>query len=116
LRGDGGWAAGWLFWLAGHDFHLISATMRLPQGHHLAYCTNIHRGETWEEVFDALSTHALAVRDRVAGGAPFGLGLRLGLRLGLQVELQVGRQVVHAGLSSPALGTCIVGGVGYGTP
>lgn len=52
--------------------------MRLPQGHHLAYCTNIHRGETWEEVFDALSTHGLAVRDRVAGGAPFGLGLRLG--------------------------------------
>jgi hypothetical protein len=52
--------------------------MQLTHGHHLAYCTNIHRGETWEEVQHALATHALAVRDRVAEGRPFGLGLRLG--------------------------------------
>lgn len=52
--------------------------MKLTRGHHLAYCTNIHRGESWEEVRQALVTHALAVRDRVAPGAPFGLGLRLG--------------------------------------
>ena len=53
--------------------------MQLAQGHHLAYCTNLHRGETWEEIFAALQRHALAVRDRVAHGAPYGLGLRLGV-------------------------------------
>lgn len=51
--------------------------MRLPHGRHLAYCTNIHRGETWEEVWSALKRHTLAVRDRVGGGAAFAIGLRL---------------------------------------
>lgn len=55
--------------------------MQLTHGHHLAYCTNIHRGESWPEVFQALRTHALAVRDAVVGGkhTAFGLGLRLGV-------------------------------------
>lgn len=51
--------------------------MRLAKGHHLAYCGNIHRGETWEEMFAALETYTLAVRDRVSGSQPYGIGLRL---------------------------------------
>ena len=52
--------------------------VELNHGLHLAYCTNIHRGETWRETFDALKTHALAVRERVCPHAPFAIGLRLG--------------------------------------
>jgi len=44
---------------------------------HLAYCTNIHPAETWEETFAALKTHPLAVRDRLAPEGAFGIGLRL---------------------------------------
>lgn len=44
---------------------------------HLTYCTNIHPGETWPEVRENLDRYVLAVRDRVAPGQPFGLGLRL---------------------------------------
>jgi len=51
--------------------------MKLKHGLHLAYCTNIHRGETWEETFDALQKHTLAVRDRVAPGQAYAIGLRL---------------------------------------
>jgi hypothetical protein len=51
--------------------------MKLKHGLHLAYCTNIHRGETWEETFDGLQKHTLAVRDRVARGQPYAIGLRL---------------------------------------
>ncbi|MBE7210659.1 MAG: metabolite traffic protein EboE [Gluconacetobacter diazotrophicus] len=52
--------------------------MRLAHGLHLAYCTNVHRGETWEETFAALRTHTLAVRDRVCPpGEDYGIGLRL---------------------------------------
>jgi len=51
--------------------------MRLNHGLHLAYCTNVHRGETWRETFDSLKTHALAVRERVCPRAPFAIGLRL---------------------------------------
>ena len=52
--------------------------MRLAHGLHLAYCTNVHRGETWAETFAALRTQTLAVRDRVCRpGEAYGIGLRL---------------------------------------
>lgn len=51
--------------------------MKLNHGIHLAYCTNIHRGETWAETFAALETYTLAVRDRVSRRRPFAIGLRL---------------------------------------
>jgi hypothetical protein len=51
--------------------------MRLTQGHHLAYCTNIHRGETWPETQAALEKFTLAVREWVCPGQRYGIGLRL---------------------------------------
>jgi hypothetical protein len=51
--------------------------MRLNHGLHLAYCTNIHRGESWSETFDALKRYTLAVRDRVCPSKPYAIGLRL---------------------------------------
>jgi hypothetical protein len=54
--------------------------MKLPGGIHLAYCTNVHRGETWTETFAALERHTLPVRRRVAAGRPYAIGLRLGQR------------------------------------
>jgi hypothetical protein len=51
--------------------------MKLHHGIHLAYCTNIHRGETWSETFQALQKYTLAVRDRVSLGRPYAIGLRL---------------------------------------
>ena len=54
--------------------------MRLNHGLHLAYCTNIHRGETWRETFASLETYALAVRERVCPKRPFAIGLRLSYR------------------------------------
>jgi hypothetical protein len=52
--------------------------MKLKHGLHLAYCTNIHRGENWAQTFEALQKYTLAVRDRVAAGQPYAIGLRLG--------------------------------------
>ena len=52
-------------------------------GSHLAYCTNIHPAETWEETERVLKTHVLKVRDLVRRDglldrdAPFAIGLRL---------------------------------------
>lgn len=54
--------------------------MKLNHGIHLAYCTNVHRGENWAETFAALETHVLPVRERVAPGRPYAIGLRLGQR------------------------------------
>jgi hypothetical protein len=44
---------------------------------HLTYCTNIHPGETWDEIRANLEYHVPEVRRRVSPDAPFGLGLRL---------------------------------------
>lgn len=52
--------------------------MKLKHALHLAYCTNIHRGETWPQTFDSLKNYSLAVRDRVCAGQPYAIGLRLG--------------------------------------
>jgi len=51
--------------------------VELQHGRHLAYCTNIHRGETWAETFASLEHSTLAVRDRVSPHAPYAIGLRL---------------------------------------
>ncbi|MFM1768797.1 MAG: metabolite traffic protein EboE [Verrucomicrobiota bacterium] len=52
--------------------------MQLRHGLHLAYCTNIHRGESWAQTWQTLREHTLAVRDRVCRGTPYAIGLRLG--------------------------------------
>ena len=44
---------------------------------HLSYCTNIHPGESWPEVRENLERYLVPVRERVAPGRPFGVGLRL---------------------------------------
>lgn len=52
--------------------------MKLPgKSGHLTYCTNVHRGETWAEVWHLLQTDVLAVRRDVAPDRPFAIGLRL---------------------------------------
>jgi hypothetical protein len=51
--------------------------MKLKYGLHLAYCTNIHRGETWRETFEYLQQHTMAVRDKVCPSGPYAIGLRL---------------------------------------
>ena len=44
---------------------------------HLTYCTNIHRGETWEETRVALERYLPEVKRSVAPTEPMGVGLRL---------------------------------------
>jgi sugar phosphate isomerase/epimerase len=51
--------------------------MRVGDGLHLTYCTNVHAGESLAEVRAALARDVLAVKRRVCPAAPFGVGLRL---------------------------------------
>jgi hypothetical protein len=51
--------------------------MNLKHGLHLAYCTNVHRGETWAETFAALEQHTLRVKQRVQPQDRYAIGLRL---------------------------------------
>jgi len=50
----------------------------LPSGlAHLTYCTNVHPGETWADIFAALQRHLPVVKRQVSPHAPMGVGLRL---------------------------------------
>jgi hypothetical protein len=46
-------------------------------GAHLTYCTNIHAGESWDEVRQSLEAHVPHIKARVSPHSAFGLGLRL---------------------------------------
>ena len=60
--------------------------MHLDHNHHLAYCTNIHPAESWEETWQALKEHTLQVRDRILTSdlrspiTEYAIGLRLSAR------------------------------------
>ena len=54
--------------------------MKLKHGAHLAYCTNVHRGQDWDETFESLKQYTLAIRRRICPKRPFAIGLRLGNR------------------------------------
>ena len=59
--------------------------MQLNHSLQLAYCTNIHRGESWLETFAALQNYTLAVRAKVCPQKPFAIGLRLGERAAVEL-------------------------------
>ena len=52
--------------------------MKLSNQAHLAYCTNVHRGNSWQETFDSLENYVMKVREGVAPEERFAIGLRLG--------------------------------------
>jgi len=60
--------------------------MKLNHGLHLTYCTNVHRGENWQETFAGLEGYTLAVRRQIGGREPFGIGLRLSHQAALELS------------------------------
>jgi hypothetical protein len=51
--------------------------VKLKHDLHLAYCTNIHRGESWPETLTALQQYTMEVREQVCPDKPYAIGLRL---------------------------------------
>ena len=51
--------------------------MQLDGRTQLTYCTNIHAGERWDEIFPRLQTHLPAIKTATSPEAPMGVGLRL---------------------------------------
>ncbi|MEW6279823.1 MAG: metabolite traffic protein EboE [Candidatus Eremiobacterota bacterium] len=53
----------------------------------MAYCTNIHAGNGWTEVFANLRRHAPELKRRLSPERPFALGLRLSAREAAEVRV-----------------------------
>ncbi len=88
--------------------------MRLNHGLHLAYCTNIHRGETWRETFESLQNHALAVRERVCPRKPFAIGLRLSNRAARELSDPVALLAFQRWLAQTGCYVFTINGFPYG--
>jgi sugar phosphate isomerase/epimerase len=53
----------------------------------ITYCTNIHPGESWQEIFSAVRQHAPVVKKQLSPDALFPIGLRLSGRAALEMSL-----------------------------
>lgn len=60
--------------------------LELPGKPHLTYCTNIHAGETWDEIEAALTRFLPAVKREIAPELPMGVGLRLSAMAATQLS------------------------------
>lgn len=59
--------------------------MKLASGHHLTYCTNIHPGESWHEIFGNLKQHLPTLKAKLSPEQSFGIGLRLSNQASLEL-------------------------------
>lgn len=85
-----------------------------PGQPHLTYCTNIHPGETWEEVRASLARYLPAVRARVAPGRRFGVGLRLSAQAAEALSREEAFEELRALLASQQLYVHTLNGFPYG--
>lgn len=90
--------------------------MRLGHEIDLGYCTNIHRGETWEETFSGLQNYTNEVRQRVSPHDPYGVGLRLSNAASLELSNEVEkREEFRAWLDNSNSYVFTINGFPFGT-
>jgi sugar phosphate isomerase/epimerase len=81
---------------------------------HLTYCTNIHPGETWDEVLANVSRHVTAVKARVSPERPFGVGLRLSAAAAAALSAPEALAAFRAFLAEEGLYVFTINGFPYG--
>jgi len=84
-------------------------------GVHLTYCSNIHPGESWAEVRANIERYFPAVRDRVAPGEMFGIGLRLSARAARELGSGDALASFHEFMARNKLYVFTINGFPYGT-
>jgi len=77
------------------------------------YCTNIHPGESWEEIRAGVLAHAPVVAAAVCQGRPFPVGLRLSGRASLEIDDAAARSFA-AEAAAHGLGFRTLNGFPYG--
>ncbi len=85
-----------------------------PNGFHLTYCLNIHAGESWSEVFQAIREFPGTVRRQVAPDALFGLGLRLSQRAARELLVPERLEEFKAFLADQGFYVFTINGFPYG--
>ncbi len=81
---------------------------------HLTYCTNIHPGNGWSEVYSNLQCYASALKARLAPSNAFGIGLRLSGRESSELLQDDSLQQFQAFLQEHGLYVFTLNGFPYG--
>ncbi|MGF1479804.1 MAG: metabolite traffic protein EboE [Cyanophyceae cyanobacterium] len=81
---------------------------------HLTYCTNIHPGEDWQQVFANLHHYLPPLKARIAPDAPFGVGLRLGDRASRELLAEDNLAQFQTWLAQHSLYVFTLNGFPYG--
>ena len=81
---------------------------------HLSYCTNIHPGESWDEIRGNLERYLPQVKRRVSPGASFGVGLRLSAAAARSLDSVEARAQFAAFLRDEDLYVFTINGFPYG--
>jgi sugar phosphate isomerase/epimerase len=89
--------------------------MRIKEGLDLTYCTNIHPGNGWGEVFGNLAAYAPSLKSRLAPDAPFGIGLRLSNRESEEVLSGNGLDALADFLAANGMYVRLLNGYPFGT-
>jgi len=84
-------------------------------GSHLGYCTNIHPGESWDEIRGNLERYLPLVKRKVSPDAPFGVGLRLSAAAAQSLGDPAAREQFAAFLRREDLYVFTINGFPYGT-
>jgi len=81
---------------------------------HLTYCTNIHLGESWKEVFSQLDNIVPTLKSNICPEEPFGIGLRLSAQATSELLEQDRLQSFKDWLDSERLYVFTLNGFPYG--
>jgi sugar phosphate isomerase/epimerase len=88
--------------------------MQLENGLDLTYCTNIHPGNGWKEVFAQIRTYAPVVKRRLSPEAPFALGLRLSDEESRELRQEAALDEFAAFLQENGLYVALINGFPFG--
>jgi sugar phosphate isomerase/epimerase len=86
----------------------------LPGRPHLTYCTNIHPGESLDDVQRIVREHLPRVRERLGVTGPFGVGLRLSARAAEELDDEARLSAFRALLHEHALYVFTINGFPHG--
>lgn len=86
-----------------------------PELGHLTYCTNIHAGESWPEVFAGLERHLPAIKQAIAPVQPLGVGLRLSAAAAQALEDPAALAALRSFLEDGGFYVFTLNGFPYGT-
>ena len=89
--------------------------MRVREGLDLTYCTNIHAGETWDDVRSSVEEYALPLRASLSPDQPFGLGLRLSALAAAELVQGGALQEFKSFLAEHSLYVAVINGFPYGS-